>query len=182
MTVVLAFDGDDAGRKATDMAMLTVLNLSDTEAAFLRAFVVEGKPFAECVGLLGNRELADELSFWSELDRSAPVPDWWHEMCQDHRTACLSEVTRRSRKVNDQGGNQYIKSFNDANGISSVLESHGYRGIPGRTVRCPKHDDSTPSLSISKDDRVCYCFNQSCVLWGSGHGTDAYGLQKILSE
>lgn len=182
MPIAVAFDGDPAGEKATNEVLLTALNLSETETGFLRAFALDRKPFEDCVGLLANTELADELAFWTNMDKPTGAPDWWHEMCQDFRTACLSEITKRSRQVNDRGGNSYIKTFNDTNTISAVMQSFGHRSVPGRTVRCPMHDDSTPSLSISKDDGRAYCFNQSCILWHDGHGVDAFELDKILSE
>jgi hypothetical protein len=102
-------------------------------------------------------------------------------MCEEYRAACLGEIERRSRKINDTGGGrEYIKTFNENNPISSILESHGVRAAPGRMAYCPMHDDSTPSLSISKDDGRAYCFNQSCELWNGGRGVDSYDLDKRL--
>lgn len=180
--IVLAFDGDEAGQHAVHEAFLNALEISDSEKNFLRAYSINGGEFADCVGLLDNYELSQELATWTKAKAASGAPDWWYEMCEDHRTACLQEITKRSKQTNDQtGGGSFIKAFNDNNTISGVLMANGYKGIPGRSVRCPMHDDSTPSLSISRDDGRGYCFNQSCILWHDGYGVDAYELNKILS-
>lgn len=181
--VVIAYDGDEAGQKATTELMFKVLDLSDTETGYLRSFTLEHNPFAEAVRLLTNRELADELAFWDRMHKAANLPDWWYEMSREHHSASLLEVTRRSRKLNDNRGEyDYIKNYNASHSISDVLEAYGTFGVPGRNAICPMHDDSTPSLSITKENNWVYCFNEACLLWGNGHGTDAFGLNKILSK
>jgi len=47
---------------------------------------------------------------------------------------------------------------------------------PGRTIRCPCHDDRAPSLSIARDDSRVWCHAPSCDLSADGRGQDAYGL------
>ena len=184
MSIVLAFDGDSAGEHAINEAMLTAMGIFDTERDFLRAFCHDRKDFKDCVGFLSNIELVEELNFWRALTRPPyPTPDWWQDMCEEHSLDCQAEIMRRSRKTNDSiGGNSYIKAFNQNNPISAILESHGTKAAPGRMSYCPMHDDSTPSLSVSKDDGRAYCFNQSCELWNGGRGVDAYDLNKRLGE
>lgn len=110
------------------------------------------------------------------------APEWWYEMCEAAYATCQRDITRRSQKINDLGGFSYIEVYNQNNTITDVLEEYGIMGVAGKSVRCPMHDDSTPSLSITPKNNRAYCFNQACILWGNGHGEDAFGLNKILSR
>ena len=72
-----------------------------------------------------------------------------------------------------------IAAFNAAVGVSSVLarEWGVENAVPGRSIRCPAHDDRSPSLSIARDDSRAWCHSPSCDLHGpNGAGHDAYGL------
>lgn len=51
--------------------------------------------------------------------------------------------------------------------------------VPGRSVRCPAHDDRSPSLSILPDDRRVICHAPACDLHNDGHGVGTYQLRKI---
>lgn len=50
---------------------------------------------------------------------------------------------------------------------------------PGRSVRCPAHEDKEPSLSILRDDRRAICKAGYCVLNNSDHGRGTYELRKL---
>lgn len=72
-----------------------------------------------------------------------------------------------------------IKEFNAVHGVCEVLASDWgvEEAEAGRTIRCPAHDDRSPSLSISADDRRVWCHSLSCVLRGNeGQGHDAFSL------
>lgn len=178
MTVVLAFDGDEAGQQAADNAVLTVLNLEDDQKDYLRSFVFQGNSFESSIKYLSNESLANEYRFWSSPPRK--TPEWIRDEFKEYEEACMRLINYRSSLVSKTGGNDHIREFNSQNTITAVLASYGYNATPGRSVRCPSHDDTTPSLSVSRDDGRAYCFNQSCPLWHDGYGVDAYELNKIL--
>lgn len=181
-TVVVAFDGDEAGQKASSELMVKLLSDSPTRTNYLRSRFIHGNPMEQSIRFLSNWELADELSYWDALGKGRGMPEWWAEMCKDHKNICLGEITRRSRKLNDLGGVEYIKTYNASNTITSVLSEYGVYAVAGKTVRCPMHDDTSPSLSVSKDDGRAFCFNQSCILWHDGYGVDPFEMNKILSR
>ncbi len=181
MTVVLAMDGDEAGEEASKNALLTVLNVPDDERNYLKSYVNEGKTFRESIKSLSNELLAREYQFWSGLaGRGEPLPDWMKDEFREHAEACMALINERSSKVSMRHGSDDIKQFNIENSITNILSSYGHQAVPGRSVRCPAHDDSSPSLSISKDNNRAYCFNQSCALYNDGWGVDSFELNKIL--
>lgn len=180
--VVIAFDGDEAGQKAMDELMIKLLSDTPTRTNYMRSMFIHKHPMEQAIRMLSNWEVADELAYWTALGKGRDMPEWWTEMCKDHRETCLGEITRRSRKLNELSDIEYIKTFNANNTITSILAQYGVNAVPGRTVRCLMHDDSSPSLSISKDDGRAFCFNQSCILWHDGHGVDQFELNKILSK
>ena len=53
------------------------------------------------------------------------------------------------------------------------------RAAPGRSIRCPAHDDKVASLSILRDDRRVICKAGSCVLNNDDHGRGTYELRKM---
>lgn len=71
-----------------------------------------------------------------------------------------------------------IDRFNAYVGVCEVLRrEYSVKGaVPGRTIRCPRHDDQVPSLSIARDDSRVWCHAPSCELSVGGRGQDAYGL------
>lgn len=50
---------------------------------------------------------------------------------------------------------------------------------PGRSVRCPAHEDKEPSLSILRDDRRAICKAGSCILNNGDHGRGTYELRQL---
>lgn len=178
-SVVIAFDGDEAGLQAADNSLLTMLDVEDDERDYLRAYVVDGKTFRESIAYLSNQSLSDEYRFWSVAPTGAP--NWMTDLFKENAETVMAMINYRANQT------RYFKTrddmfgqFNTEHTITDVLASYGHQGIPGRSVRCPVHDDSSPSLSISKDDGRAYCFNQSCELWHDGYGVDAYELNRIL--
>lgn len=184
MTVAIAYDGDEAGQKALETVMLNALNLSDSEQNYIRSLCLNQMPMAQAVRSLTNRELADELGTWDRSRKVRGAPEWWYQMCEDSYAACIQEIQRRSEQINDSGNGafEYVKNYQANHTITDVLLDHGIMATPGKNVTCPMHDDDTPSLSISRDDGVAYCFNQACILWGDGKGVTSFKLNKILSK
>lgn len=72
-----------------------------------------------------------------------------------------------------------IERFNRSVPVTLVLaRDYGMTVTPGRNVRCPFHDDRSPSLSVSKDDRRAWCHSPSCWAYGerAEQGRDAWDL------
>jgi hypothetical protein len=53
------------------------------------------------------------------------------------------------------------------------------RAAPGRSVRCPAHDDKVASLSILRDDRRVICKSPSCILNNGDHGRGTFELTRL---
>ena len=63
---------------------------------------------------------------------------------------------------------------------SVILQSWGVpRAQPGRTIRCPKHDDKHQSLTIFRDDARVFCGQPECPLNGGGHGVGSVMLERM---
>ncbi len=88
-------------------------------------------------------------------------------------------VPRRPRSWS--GGESPIARFNRTTGISAVLiRDWGVeRAAPGRTVRCPAHDDRSPSLSIARDDLRAWCHSPGCPFEAGGRGVDPYDAARL---
>jgi 5S rRNA maturation endonuclease (ribonuclease M5) len=75
-----------------------------------------------------------------------------------------------------------ICDFNSRHGVCEVLQRdwNVVDPTPGRTVRCPAHDDRSPSLSIAADDKRVWCHSPSCLLNGQeGQGHDPFSLAVV---
>jgi hypothetical protein len=87
---------------------------------------------------------------------------------------------RRSAAPSRLSGRWPIERFNAAVGVSDVLaREYGLHVTPGRTVRCPAHDDRHASLSVLPDDKRVYCHAPGCVLNDGGRGADAWALAQL---
>lgn len=74
-----------------------------------------------------------------------------------------------------------IDAYNDEHRVSELLrDAFGIEARPGRAVRCPWHDDRSPSLSILPDDRRAFCHSPSCELHNGGRGRDAWDLAQLV--
>lgn len=63
---------------------------------------------------------------------------------------------------------------------SEVLASWGVPNPqPGRTVRCPMHEDRHSSLTIFRDDLRVYCGAPACPLHNDGHGVGSVVLSRM---
>ena len=78
-----------------------------------------------------------------------------------------------------------IERFNREVGVSAVLARDwgAVNAQPGRSIRCPAHDDRNPSLSVARDDSRAWCHSPACDLHGpDGAGHDAYSLWSLAQE
>jgi hypothetical protein len=92
------------------------------------------------------------------------------------------DPTRLKTQTRQLGEPSPIAAFNAAIGVSQVLvRDWGVaHAVPGRSVRCPAHDDRSPSLSIARDDSRAWCHAPACDLHGpDGAGHDAYSLATL---
>ena len=53
------------------------------------------------------------------------------------------------------------------------------RAAPGRSVKCPAHEDNLPSLSILRDDRRAICKAPHCILNNNDRGRGTYELRQL---
>ena len=59
----------------------------------------------------------------------------------------------------------------------ALSELFGLRAVAGRSVKCPRHDDRSPSLSIFADNQRALCHSGSCVWHNGGHGVSAWEIR-----
>lgn len=116
-----------------------------------------------------GHSLGDMLLTMDLADRDAIVA-----MAERHRP-----VAPPIRSPRRSAGPSPIEQFNAAIGVTAVLarEWGAPNAVPGRSIRCPAHDDRSPSLSIARDDSRAWCHAPACDLHGpDGAGHDAYSL------
>jgi hypothetical protein len=111
--------------------------------------------------------LAEVLALLSQVDA-----DRWLEIGERYRPPAPPPP-----RAPDPMGSR----FEAAVPVSAVLQrDFGVeRAGPGRTVRCPVHDDRAASLSIARDDRRAWCHAPACELHRDGHGVSAWDLARL---
>lgn len=66
---------------------------------------------------------------------------------------------------------------------SALLAMIGVTGLPGRSVRCPFHDDQHASLSIADDDLRVWCKSPECPLYTErGMGIGSIALEALMRK
>ena len=64
----------------------------------------------------------------------------------------------------------------DAPLVTQLLSELGVQAIPGRSVRCPFHEDDKASLQIAPDDLRAWCKSPECLLHNDGRGLGSVEL------
>lgn len=64
----------------------------------------------------------------------------------------------------------------------ALYEAWGVNVVPGRSTRCPLHDDRQPSLRVAADDLRAWCFSPTCVLNEGGRGVTAWRLYQLAES
>lgn len=65
----------------------------------------------------------------------------------------------------------------------SMLADLGVLDVtPGRSCRCPFHEDAHASLSVAKDDQRIWCKAPECVAHNGGRGVGTLALAKMVRE
>jgi hypothetical protein len=70
----------------------------------------------------------------------------------------------------------------DAPLVTQLLTGLGLDAIPGRSVRCPFHDDRHASLQISPDDMRAWCKSPECQLYNDGRGLGSVELERFMRK
>ena len=65
---------------------------------------------------------------------------------------------------------------------STLLASIGLTASPGRTVKCPFHDDRHASLSVAADDMRVWCKQGLCPLYNDGRGVGTLVLEALIRK
>ncbi len=66
--------------------------------------------------------------------------------------------------------------------VVAILQEHGVqRAAPGRTVRCPLHEDGSASMTISRDSERVWCHAPHCDAYNDGRGLGADQLVRALT-
>lgn len=87
-----------------------------------------------------------------------------------------TDLTKAYQTPKDFGPDEY----EDASASAILMELWGVdRAAPGRSVRCPAHDDRIASLSILRDDRRVICKSPACPLNNGDHGRGTFELTKL---
>ncbi len=64
--------------------------------------------------------------------------------------------------------------------VSAVLaERFGVAAVPGRSIRCPFHEDRHPSMRIAADDRRAWCHAPDCEAHEGGRGITAWQAARL---
>ena len=66
--------------------------------------------------------------------------------------------------------------------VTQLLSDLGAHFDPGRSVRCPFHDDRHASLQIAKDDERIWCKNGECEAYNEGRGIGSIELARLLKD
>ena len=99
----------------------------------------------------------------------------------------LGKSKRRPTKVAppDYAHREPRVASGDAPMVTELLSRHfGIQAVPGRTTKCPFHDDEKASMSIAQDDERVWCKAPSCPIYGDerGSGFGSFGLEKMLLD
>jgi hypothetical protein len=73
-------------------------------------------------------------------------------------------------------------STGDEPKVSALLAMFGLTALPGRSVRCPFHDDRHASLSIADDDERVWCKAPECPLYNDGTGLGSLALEALVRK
>lgn len=156
--ILVAYDNDAAGHAGGPRVVRALRDAGLTaDALALPADMLPDKgDLTDLYHAVGRdrRAFVDALKRCGRLSIPAPEPP--REM-------------RPLRRVAGGNGTAPWETFNAANDIVAVAERIGQvkRAGAAYVVRCPFHDDHTPSLYVYPRDQHFYCF--VCGAWGSAY-------------
>lgn len=106
--------------------------------------------------------------------------DWGEAAVIEEWSKRWSPVTKRIPKEYREPHKFGPDEYENASASQILLELWGAdRAAPGRSVRCPAHEDKVASLSILRDDKRVICKSPSCVLNNGDHGRGTFELTRL---
>jgi hypothetical protein len=66
--------------------------------------------------------------------------------------------------------------------VSDILAGLGTAITPGRSIRCPFHEDRKASLSIADDDQRVWCKSPECPAYNDGKGIGSLALAALMRK
>lgn len=66
--------------------------------------------------------------------------------------------------------------------VTALLQAMGAEPTPGRSCRCPFHDDRRASLSVADDDQRVWCKTPECDAHNGGRGLGTRGLERLIQS
>ncbi len=162
MEAVLWPDADEAGRRHMQAVAVAIGEPGDIVGHPLR-WIQWGSDGADAADALKGGVDVDAL-----IAGAGPVPP-----------AIRASASSRMLPMK---GDSPISRFCAEVTVSDALRTRWgvEQATPGRSVRCPAHDDRSPSLSIARDDLRAWCHAPSCQFHGpNGRGVDAWDLAQL---
>lgn len=72
------------------------------------------------------------------------------------------------------------KEYGDVGSAVALLDQKGVQAVPGRSCRCPFHEDKKASLSVAHDDQRVWCKSPECIAYNGGRGVGTLALAKMV--
>ncbi len=78
---------------------------------------------------------------------------------------------------------RFVAAARPSSDVTTALnERFGMQVVAGRSVKCPMHDDRSPSLTIFADDKRALCHAVSCAWNNGGHGVSAWQIRNGVAS
>jgi hypothetical protein len=121
------------------------------------------KALTASLSTLANTQNRLMLLYLESLDNGEP--SWYCERLWQKANTIQAEINRRSQHPQTNPPSRF-KAIKDKNDLVEVISQNVTLKKRGKswTGRCPFHDDSTPSLSVSETKQLWHCF--SCLKGG----------------
>jgi len=82
----------------------------------------------------------------------------------------------------DLGVYRQRKDYGDTGSAVQLLDALGVQAVPGRSCRCPFHEDRKASLSVAQDDQRVWCKSPECEAYNGGRGVGTLALAKMVQR
>lgn len=113
----------------------------------------------------------------------AKVPEWLGAIDQasDDAIVTLAERAPREPVQPIRERSDAARRFEQDTDVITILAALGLPNAqPGRSIRCPFHDDRRASMSIARDGRRVWCKSPGCIAHADGRGLGAADLALAL--
>ena len=131
-----------------------------------RLTTAQGDPVGKTLAdTLLNMETAPASALHDWAERYKPPPLEPDQMPREHRTP------HQPFPEDDSVASEILR---DLWGVPNAW--------PGRSVKCPAHEDTMPSLSILRDDRRAICKAPHCVLNNNDRGRGTHELRQLAHD